>query len=162
MLTDMQSLKLGQQTATQQTVTPCPICSTAAANLTATLCHAAKPKGRPRVQHSAHVQATATQLACQHRPNCKPNLSSEADYFANLDTEQLIEDSMPGGLHQKMIQASKQDTSDMVQQSAGLQHAGACTSAQTDTDTHAALQTPDAVWLTAHHPALQVSSAVGH
>ena len=86
-------------------------------------------------------------------------MTQEAQYFADLDTELLLEDEQD----QPQTQPQDQDQQGHQQAAAGQDSLGHMTCNQNGVllqslpTSHTALQTPDAVALAKYHPNLQVS-----
>lgn len=107
-------------------------------------------------------------LDCQSDPQVHPQASAtwgmtqEAQYFADLDTESLLEDEQD----QSQTQPQDQDQPGHQQAAAGQDCLGHTTRNQNGVmlqslpTNHPALQTPDAVALAKYHPNFQVSVAV--
>lgn len=95
----------------------------------------------------AHPQASATW-----------GMTQEAQYFADLDTESLVEDQQD----QPQTQPQDQDEPGHQQEAAGQDCLGHTTCNQNGVlpMNHPALQTPDAVALAKYHANLQVSVAI--
>jgi len=113
-------------------------------------------------------QHTLASVDCQSDPQVYPQpsatwgMTQEAQYFADLDTELLLEDEQD----QPQTQPQDQDQQGHQQAAAGQDSLGhkRCNQngvlLQSLPMNHPALQTPDALALAKYHPNLQVSVAV--
>lgn len=121
----------------------------------------------PRTALGILQQHTLASIDCQSDPQVHPQASAtwgmtqEAQYFAELDTEALLEDEQD----QPQTQPQDQDQPGHQQEAAGQDCMGHTTCNQNDVVlqslslSHPALQTPDAVALAKYHPNLQVPIA---
>ncbi|DBA71102.1 TPA: hypothetical protein ACH3X2_011518 [Trebouxia sp. C0005] len=126
------------------------------------------PKGAQQSPRIALGDVQQHTLDCQSDPQVHPQASAtwgmtqEAQYFADLDTESLLEDEQD----QSQTQPQDQDQPGHQQAAAGQDCLGHTTRNQNGVmlqslpTNHPALQTPDAVALAKYHPNFQVSVAV--
>ena len=121
----------------------------------------------PRTALGVLQQHTLASIDSQSDPQVRPQASAtwgmtqEAQYFADLDSESLLEDEQD----QPQTQPQGQDQPGHQQEAAGQDCLGHTTCNQNGVllqslpMNHPALQTPNAVALAKYHPNLQVSVA---